>query len=214
MHSRVIFDIKDYGHSNVYFKLPLQSDLSSNPDLVMSTEPSLLKITPALPAHAAALLAFELENRAHFERWIASRGDAFYSLEAVRSSLEQAQAAAQAGKEYHYLAWLDQEIVGRITLRGLEREHYHRASLGYRFSQRHGGHGYATQATRAIVQKAFQELGLHRLEAVVIVGNAASQAIMRKAGFIQFGHAHAAVLQNGKWQDMLYFERLSDNLAA
>lgn len=172
-----------------------------------------LKITPALPRHAAALLAFELENRSHFEQWVAGRGDAFYTQANVAASLEQAQSAALAGKEYHYLAWLADEIVGRITLRGVEREHYCRASLGYRFSQRHGGHGYATQAVRAVMQTAFEELGLRRLEAVVILDNAASLAVMRKCGFLQFGHAHSAVLQNGTWQDLLYFERLADGVA-
>ncbi|MBI3283807.1 MAG: GNAT family N-acetyltransferase [Burkholderiales bacterium] len=169
-----------------------------------------MNITPALPAHACALLAFERENRAHFEQWVATRGDAFYTLANVVSSLEQAQAAALADKEYHYLAWLDQEIVGRITLRAVAREHYHKATLGYRFSRRHGGHGYATQAVRAVIRTAFQELGLRRLEAVVILGNTASQAVMRKCGFGEFGHAHSAVEQNGRWMDILYFELLAD----
>jgi hypothetical protein len=48
-----------------------------------------LRITLAMPEHTDALLAFELDNRPHFEQWIASRGDAFYTAAAVRSSLEQ-----------------------------------------------------------------------------------------------------------------------------
>ncbi|MBC3886205.1 GNAT family N-acetyltransferase [Undibacterium griseum] len=156
---------------------------------------------------STALLAFELENRGHFEQWIASRGAAFYTPENVRESLRQAQWQAQAQQELHYLAWNGDEIVGRITLRGIEKKDYFRATLGYRFSARHGGQGYATEAVNAVVQHAFATLGLWRIEAMVIADNHSSLAIMRKCSFTQFGHAHSALLRNGKWMDMLYFER-------
>ena len=173
--------------------------------------PSILEkqllISPALPSHAAPLLAFEIENRAHFEQWIASRGDAFYSIDAVRRSLEQAQWAAQAQREFHYLAWLGDEIIGRITLRGIEREQYFKASLGYRFSSKHGGKGYATSAVNAVIDHAFNQLKLCRIEAIIIINNQPSIAVARKCGFTHYGQAKAAVLRNGTWMDMLLFER-------
>ncbi|MFZ6656057.1 GNAT family N-acetyltransferase [Undibacterium sp. TJN19] len=172
---------------------------------------SALKITLAKSDDAAAVLAFELENRAHFEQWIASRGDEFYSLAEVRVSLEQAQFSVHAKREYHYLAWVDHEIVGRITLRGIEREYFHKALLGYRFSQRHGGRGFGTEAVKAVVALGFSELQLNRIEATVILDNLPSQAIMRKCGFRQFGHSHSSVLRNGMWMDMLHFERLAQD---
>jgi len=166
-----------------------------------------MRLTPALPEYAAPLLAFELENRAHFEQWIASRGEHFYHLQAVRDSLEQAQWQANAGHEYHFLAWLENEVIGRVTLRGVERDQYHKASLGYRFSARHGGKGYASRAVADITHQAFQELKLHRIEAVVIPDNLPSTGVMRKCAFTQFGHSRSAVLRNGQWLDLLYFEK-------
>ncbi|MBC3935553.1 GNAT family N-acetyltransferase [Undibacterium rugosum] len=168
-----------------------------------------MKLTLVHPSHAQALLNFEQENRAHFEQWIASRGDAYYHTDQVRNSLEQAQWLANAGREYHYLAWLKEEIIGRITLRGIEREHYHKASVGYRFSARHAGHGYASQAVNLVCEQAFRELTLHRLEAVVIIDNHASRAVMKNCGFQQYGHARSSVLRHGIWMDMLHFERLA-----
>ncbi|CAN5725920.1 GNAT family protein [soil metagenome] len=169
----------------------------------------MLTITLAHPDHAAALLAFESENRLHFEQWIASRGEHFYQLEQVHASLQQAQAAAHAGepKEYHYLVWLGDEIVGRVALRGIEREHYFKASIGYRFSGRHGGKGYASMAVNAVAESGFLNLGLQRIEAVVIMDNRPSQTIMRKCGFSQYGHSRASVLRHGQWLDTLLFER-------
>lgn len=166
-----------------------------------------LRITLAMPEHTDALLAFELDNRPHFEQWIASRGDAFYTAAAVRSSLEQAQWARNAQKEYHYLAWVNDAIVGRVTLRGAEREHYFKASLGYRFSAQHCGKGYATQAVSHVVEDAFRSLNLWRIEAVVIADNLPSQAVMRKCGFQQYGHSRQAVLRHGVWMDLLHYEK-------
>ncbi|MFZ6846737.1 GNAT family N-acetyltransferase [Undibacterium sp. RuRC25W] len=170
-----------------------------------------IQITPALPSHSHAVLAFELENRLHFEQWIASRGDHFYSTQAVQSSLEQAQWSAHAQREYHYLAWLGDEIIGRITLRGIEREHYFKASLGYRFSVKHGGKGYATTAVNAVLAYAFNELKLWRVEAMIISDNLPSIAVIKKCGFTQFGHSRSAVLRSGVWRDLLLFEKHADS---
>ncbi|MDE2430995.1 MAG: GNAT family N-acetyltransferase [Burkholderiales bacterium] len=166
-----------------------------------------IRITLAKIQDASAVLAFEAENRAFFEQWVAGRGDAYYDLSAVKTSLERAQHAAQIQSEFHYLAWAGSEIVGRVTLRHIEREHFNKAELGYRFSQRHTGRGYASQAVEKVLEQAFKELRLWRVEASVIENNLGSRAIMRKNGFRQYGHAHAAVLRHGKWMDLLHFEK-------
>jgi len=183
------------------------------PTLANAQSDLQFRISLALPSHTDALLAFEIENRPHFERWIASRGDAFYSTQAVYRSLEQAQWSAHAQKEFHYLTWLGDEIIGRITLRGIEREQYFKASLGYRFSARHGGKGYATTAVNSVVEHAFTELKLWRLEALIIADNLPSLGVIQKCGFSQYGHAHAAVLCNGKWMDVLHFEKHAQPIA-
>ena len=54
--------------------------------------------------------------------------------------------------------------------------------LGYRLRQRWWGHGYATEAARAICQHAFGRLGLPRLIALIDPGNRASVGVARKLG--------------------------------
>lgn len=162
---------------------------------------------------AATVLDFELQNRAFFEQWIASRGDHFYNLTAVSESLAQALVMAQNGREYHFLAFAEANLVGRLTLRGVETEHYQKASLGYRFSQKFGGRGYATTAVQQITEFAFTQLKLRRIEAQIIIDNLPSRAIMAKCGFRQFGHARAAVVRHGTWHDLLHFELLNPEVA-
>ena len=45
-----------------------------------------LRIRPVAAGDAAALLRFELEHRAYFERWVSARDPAFYSAAGVAAS--------------------------------------------------------------------------------------------------------------------------------
>jgi RimJ/RimL family protein N-acetyltransferase len=55
--------------------------------------------------------------------------------------------------------------------------------IGYWFGVSYWGNGYATEAARAIVDYAFTELGLNRLEAGARVSNPASRRVLEKCGF-------------------------------
>lgn len=54
--------------------------------------------------------------------------------------------------------------------------------LGYRLRRSAWGRGYGTEGSRALVERAFAELGAQRVVAQCMVVNAASQRVMEKAG--------------------------------
>lgn len=58
------------------------------------------------------------------------------------------------------------------------------AELGYRLRRASWGHGYATEGSRALVHKAFADLGVDRVVAETMVVNRGSRRVMRKAGLI------------------------------
>jgi RimJ/RimL family protein N-acetyltransferase len=55
--------------------------------------------------------------------------------------------------------------------------------IGYWLGVPHWGQGYATEAARALVDHAFEDLGLERLEAGARVSNPASRRVLEKCGF-------------------------------
>jgi RimJ/RimL family protein N-acetyltransferase len=55
--------------------------------------------------------------------------------------------------------------------------------IGYWLGAPYWGHGYATEATRALIDHAFEDLGLERLEAGARVSNPASRRVLEKCGF-------------------------------
>lgn len=54
--------------------------------------------------------------------------------------------------------------------------------LGYRLRRSAWGKGYATEGSRALIQKGFTELGVRRVKAETIAVNVASRRVMEKAG--------------------------------
>ena len=62
--------------------------------------------------------------------------------------------------------------------------------LGYRLVASAWGKGYATEGSRALIRKAFQDLGVRRVYATTMVVNVASRRVMEKAGlrFVRVFH--------------------------
>jgi RimJ/RimL family protein N-acetyltransferase len=62
--------------------------------------------------------------------------------------------------------------------------------LGYRFQRGAWGKGYATEGSRALIDKAFSELGATRVFAYALAIHAASRRVMEKSGlrFVRLFH--------------------------
>jgi len=94
-----------------------------------------------------------------------------------------------------------------VNLRAVQRAHYHSAVLGYRIAQHETGKGYATEAVRLVLDLAFGRLNLKRIEADARSDNAASLAVLRRNGFVQYGRSRKSFELNGEWFDRFHFER-------
>ncbi|MDI2125697.1 GNAT family N-acetyltransferase [Yinghuangia seranimata] len=55
--------------------------------------------------------------------------------------------------------------------------------IGWRLRREHWGHGYATEAARAVLPFAFRDVGLDRLVSIRHIDNEASARVMAKLGF-------------------------------
>jgi len=74
------------------------------------------------------------------------------------------------------------EFVGWFHFRPLEDSDLEEIELGYRLRKSAWGKGYATEGSRALIEKGFTELGVSRVTASTMVVNVASQRVMQKAG--------------------------------
>jgi RimJ/RimL family protein N-acetyltransferase len=82
--------------------------------------------------------------------------------------------AAVEQRSGQFLGWLALEPPGDGRLDAAE--------LGYRLRRSAWGKGYATEASRALIQAAFTDPGLQRVWAQTMAVNTASRRVMEKAG--------------------------------
>jgi ribosomal-protein-alanine N-acetyltransferase len=99
----------------------------------------------------------------------------------------------------------DDEIVGYFNISQIIRGPLQSAFLGYGGVARWSGAGYMTAALRLVVERAFTELALHRLEANVQPGNAPSIALVERAGFVREGFSESYLKIGGRWRDHVRF---------
>lgn len=88
----------------------------------------------------------------------------------------------------------NQQVIGNVYLG--ERPFFAK-ELGYLLNRAYWGRGYATEACRAVVEKAFEE-GMHRVYAECDPGNEKSWRLLERLGFVREGHLHGNVYF---WQD-------------
>lgn len=135
----------------------------------------------------AALLAFEQENRAWFEQFIASRGDFFYWSEGIQAHIAQCLAEFAQGR-MQPMVLLDAagKIYGRANLHAISPQD---AKLGYRLAQSVCGQGLAYTCAQYLVKDAQQIWQLPQLRAFAAIDNFASARVLQKLGFIRLGAA-------------------------
>jgi len=96
------------------------------------------------------------------------------------------------------------ELIGDVVLFWRSAEH-RGGELGYVINPDHVGQGFATEAAAALLELAFDGLGLHRVIGRIDARNDASAAVLRRIGMRQ----EAVLVENewfkGEWTDEIDF---------
>ena len=93
------------------------------------------------------------------------------------------------------------DIVGVFNISQIVRGSFQSAFLGYYGNVRHAGRGLMREGLELVLDYAFGPLALHRIEANIQPGNAASIALARGAGFRLEGYSPRYLLIGGQWRD-------------
>jgi ribosomal-protein-alanine N-acetyltransferase len=139
------------------------------------------------------------------------RPDGYFSPQGQEPVIRTALERYASGVTVPHVILVDDRIVGRINLNDIVRGPFLNAHLGYWVGRADNGRGVATAAVRHMVGVAFQEEGLHRVQAGTLRHNAASQKVLQRNGFIRFGVAERYLRIAGRWADHVLFQRLADD---
>ncbi|WP_442599740.1 GNAT family N-acetyltransferase [Neobacillus sp. D3-1R] len=152
---------------------------------------------------AEELLKIRLENRNFFQTFEPIRLDSHFTYEEQLREIRKATSDIENDRGYTFGIFLynTNKLIGRITLSGIVRGPFQNANLGYYLSQDQNGKGYVTEVVGLIVEKAFEELNLHRIQAAVMPKNIPSKRILEKNGFKREGYSQKYLNINGVWED-------------
>jgi RimJ/RimL family protein N-acetyltransferase len=82
--------------------------------------------------------------------------------------------------------------------------------LGYTFAREHQGAGFATEASRAVIDYAFESFGVNRVIATTDCRNTRSWALMERLGMRREGHFVQNAWFKGAWCDEYQYALLRD----
>ncbi len=82
------------------------------------------------------------------------------------------------------------EFIGWFHLRPAPGSSAEEPELGYRLRKAAWGKGFATEGSRALIKKGFEELGAERVVAGTLSVNARSRRVMEKLGMSLVGAVH------------------------
>lgn len=149
-------------------------------------------------------------NRDFLAPWEPIRGEDYSTVDGQRTDIAAALERHEQGTALPHVIVEDSgRVVGRITLNGIVRGPFQSCSVGYWLGAADNGRGVATAAVRDIMRVAFEEMGLHRVEAGTLLHNVRSQRVLERNGFVRFGVAPTYLKIAGEWQDHALYQVLS-----
>jgi [ribosomal protein S5]-alanine N-acetyltransferase len=145
----------------------------------------------------------------HFLTW-----ESHTNSDTTRTLIQSLVDAQKNDKGYHWCVLLNQTIIGLVSLIDVRRKirtwTLNRAELSYWITSKYQGNGYATEASKAILNFGFKNLNLHKIIVAHAFENIESQSICRKLNFTQYAHEHEAFQKNSHWHDLIWYELLKN----
>ncbi|MEM1411018.1 MAG: GNAT family protein [Pseudomonadota bacterium] len=155
-------------------------------------------------ADAAEVTAALRESRALHHPWVVAPCD----LPAWQRYLSRIERDNEAG--FLIRRTSDGALCGIANLNIIVFEALCSAYLSYYAVQGTNGKGYMKAGLKLVIHHAFQDLGLHRLEANIQPGNENSIRLVESLGFECEGYSPRFLRINGRWRDHERWALLAD----
>jgi len=142
--------------------------------------------------HAQALFSVTERNRSRLRQWLPWLDQTRSAADVqtfIRSALDQ--FASNLG--FHAGIWVQGELAGAVGLHRIEWAD-RLTSIGYWVDAAQEGKGLITRSCRAVIDHAFKDLKLNRLEIRCATGNHRSRAVPERLAF----HCEG-VLRQAEW---------------
>jgi ribosomal-protein-alanine N-acetyltransferase len=152
-------------------------------------------VSPPTPADADEFIAAARASRPGLLPWV----DPADTAERFAAYLKR--AARQDHECFLVRHQACAELVGFVNINSILRGSFQSGYLGYGGFAAHAGRGLMTAGVAAVIDVAFADLGLHRLEANIQPDNGRSLALVRRLGLRREGYSPQYLMVDGQWRD-------------
>ncbi|HEY7438489.1 MAG TPA: GNAT family protein [Acidimicrobiia bacterium] len=150
-------------------------------------------------------------NRGWLEPWepLAEPGaaDPATSREAFRGRCGAWERQRQFDAAYGFGLFVceGKQFAGEVSLGSVQRGPFQSAYIGYWIDGAEAGKNYVPEGVALVIRFAFEQLGLHRLEAAIVPRNQPSRRVAEKLGLREEGIAVQFLQINGVYEDHLRY---------
>ncbi|MDM0918308.1 GNAT family protein [Clostridium perfringens] len=164
------------------------------------------------PENTEEMLDYYIRNEEHLRQYEPTRDSSFYTYEGQKEILTESFRQFIDGTSIDLGIFKDEKLIGKIKLSNIVYGILRNAFVGYSIDKEHQGKGYMKEALNTVCSYAFEEMGLHRLEASTLMENSRSQGVLKACGFNELGISEKYLYINGEWRDHKIFYKVNDDL--
>ena len=179
----------------------------------MSTA-KIVRVRPFEMDDAANFVAAARESASSVGKWM-DWCHADYSIEEAQTWIESCRRKRAEGRAYEF-ALVDpktDELVGGAGVNQINIDHNF-ANIGYWVRPSHEGRGIATAAVKLLIEFAFKDYGLTRMEIVLQTDNVSSRRVAEKAGATLETIARNRIFSHGKPREAAIYVLFPEDLQA
>lgn len=176
---------------------------------------NLIELIPTNVNLAEQLVDYYKRNKEFLKEYEPQRVKSFFTIEFQKELLKKEVKAWEEKKAFRfYIKTLEEpnKIIGLIGLNEIVYGAFLSCFLGYKLDSEYINKGIMTSATNLIIDFAFNNLKLHRIEGNVMPKNKASLRVLEKCGFINEGISKYYLNINGIWEDHIHMVKINYEL--
>jgi ribosomal-protein-serine acetyltransferase len=143
--------------------------------------------------HAEEFYALLMDNREYFRQWLSWNLDENYTIEKTKDFIKGSLQRYANNNGFEAGIWSQGKLVGEIGFDSIDWWN-RKTTIGYSLGASFQGKGLVTSACRVLINYAFHELKLNRVELRIASDNKRSRAVAERLGFTAEG-----ILQQAEW---------------
>ena len=152
---------------------------------------------------AADLFDLVENNRSYLREWV-PWVDTNVTIEESKAFIQSAREQLEQNLGFQCGMWFRNQLVGVIGFQRIDWMNRN-VEIGYWINAEHQGFGIVTKSCRTLVDYAFNEYQLNRVQIRCATGNIKSRAIIERLGFIKEGKTQQAEFLYDHYVDLFIY---------